>query len=91
LPMLKTLIIINFVGVFIGSWYHATGNVLAMTGGGYGTTVVGLSIWYQAFTYLKLGPATAMAWMLGFILVGFTIFQLRILSKVEFRTTGNEK
>jgi len=87
-PMLKALIIINFVGVFIGSWYHATGNVLAMTGGGYGTTVVGLSIWYKAFTYLKFGPATAMAWMLGFMLIGFTVFQLRILSKVEFKTTG---
>jgi ABC-type sugar transport system permease subunit len=33
-PILKPLIIINFVGAFIGSWYSATGNILVMTGGG---------------------------------------------------------
>ena len=91
-PTLKALIIINFVGAFIGAWYSATGNILVMTGGGANTEVVGLHIWYKAFTYLKFGPATAMAWMLGFMLIGFTIHQLRILSRVEFRTAdgGND-
>jgi ABC-type sugar transport system permease subunit/ABC-type glycerol-3-phosphate transport system substrate-binding protein len=87
-PILKPLVIINFVGVFIRSWYAATANILVMTGGGAGTEVAGLHIWYKAFTFLKFGPATAMAWMLGFMLVGFTVYQLRILSRVEFRTTG---
>ncbi|HUT25187.1 MAG TPA: extracellular solute-binding protein [Sumerlaeia bacterium] len=87
-PMLKPLIIINFIGVFIGSWYAASGNILVMTGGGANTEVVGLHIWYKAFTYLKFGPATAMAWMLGFMLIGFTVHQLRILSRVEFRAAG---
>lgn len=89
-PMLKALIIINFVGAFIGSWYGAEGNILMMTGGGGNTEVAGLHIWYKAFTYLKFGPATAMAWMLGFMLIGFTIHQLQILSRVEFRTTGKK-
>jgi hypothetical protein len=31
-----------------------------------------------------------MAWMLGFILIGFTVHQLRMLSKVEFKATGNK-
>jgi len=88
-PMLKSLIIINFVGVFIASWYSATGNILVMTGGGANTETAGLHIWYKAFTFLQFGPATAMAWMLGFLLVGFTVHQLRILSRVEFRTTGS--
>jgi len=87
-PMLKALIIINFVGVFIGSW-NATGNILAMTGGAADTEVAGLSIFYRAFAYLKFGPATAMAWMLGFMLIGFTVHQLRILSRLEFKTTGD--
>ena len=56
-----------------------------MTGGGGNTEVAGLHIWYKAFTYLKFGPATAMAWMLGFMLIGFTVHQLQILSRVEFR------
>ena len=84
-PMLKALIIINFVGAFIGSWYGATGNILMMTGGAGDTEVAGLHIWYKAFTFLKFGPATAMAWMLGFMLIGFTVHQLQVLSRVEFR------
>ena len=84
-PMLKALIIINFVGAFIGSWYGATGSILLMTGGSGNTEVAGLHIWYKAFTYLKFGPATAMAWMLGFMLIGFTLHQLKVLSRVEFR------
>ncbi len=89
-PMLKALITINFVGVFIGSWYGATGSILAMTGGGANTEVAGLHIWYKAFTYLKFGPATAAAWMLGFMLIGFTVHQLRILSRVEYKAQGTE-
>jgi multiple sugar transport system permease protein len=90
-PTLKALIIINFVGVFIQSWYGATGNILAMTGGAADTEVVGLHIWYKAFTFLKFGPATAAAWMLGFMLIGFTVHQLRILSRVEFKAAGMMK
>jgi multiple sugar transport system permease protein len=35
--------------------------------------------------YLKFGFATAMAWVLGIMLIGFTVMQLKVLSKVEFR------
>ncbi|MDI9586787.1 MAG: sugar ABC transporter permease, partial [Acidobacteriota bacterium] len=87
-PILKPLITINFVGAFIASWYSGAGNILVMTGGGAGTEVVDLHIWFKAFTFLKFGPATAMAWVLGFMLIGFTLHQLRILSRLEFRTTG---
>ena len=89
-PTLKVLLIINFVGVFIGSWYSATGNILVMTGGLANTEIAGLHIWYKAFTYLKFGEAAAMAWVLGFMLIGFTVYQLKILSKVEFKTTGDK-
>jgi len=50
--------------------------------------VAGLEIWYNAFLYLKFGYAVAMAWLLGSLLVGFTVFQLRILSKLQFKTAG---
>jgi multiple sugar transport system permease protein len=89
-PMLKVLLIINFIGAFIGSWYSSADNILAMTGGGANTETAALHIWFTAFTYLKFGPAAAMAWMLGFILIGFTVHQLRILSKVEFKTAGKQ-
>ena len=89
-PILKPLLIINFVGVFIGSW-KATANILVMTGGGGNTEVAGLHIFYKAFIFLQFGPATAMAWVLGLLLIGFTVHQLRILSRLEFRTTGDKK
>jgi ABC-type sugar transport system permease subunit len=64
--------------------------ILAMTGGGpytpYGATeVVGLQLFYTAFMYLKFGTANAMAWVLGFMLIGLTLMQLRNLSRVEFK------
>lgn len=92
-PTLKALVVINFVGVFITSWYASTGNILVMTGGDAATKTetAGLFIWYKAFTYLGFGPATAAAWMLAFMLIGFTVYQLQILSKVEFRAGGAKK
>ena len=55
-----------------------------------GTNVAGLEIFYRAFLYLKFGPATAMAWMLGFLLILFTMVQLRMLSRVEFKASGGK-
>jgi len=84
-PMLKPLIIINFVGAFIGA-FKAMENVFIMTGGGpnYATHVIGLDIWYNAFMYLKFGFATCEAWIMGSILIGFTMYQLRILKDIRF-------
>ena len=90
IPTLRPLLIINFVGVFIAAW-QAEANILAMTAGGANTEVAGLHIFYKAFIFLRLGPATAAAWMLGCLLVGFTLYQLRILSRVEFRANREEK
>ena len=87
LPYLKPLIIINFVGAFIGA-FQAMQQIFVMTGGGpaRATHVIGLEIWYQAFMYLKFGYATAEAWLLGSLLIGFTVYQLQILKKVKFTT-----
>ena len=84
-PMLKPLIIINFVGAFIGA-FKAMENVFIMTGGGpnYATQVIGLDIWYNAFMYLKFGFATSEAWIMGSMLIGFTMYQLRILKDIRF-------
>lgn len=89
-PILKPLLIINFVGVFVGAWFGATQNILAMTGGAANTEAAGLHIFYKAFIFFQFGPATAMAWMLAFMLIGFTVYQLRLLARVEFRTAGDK-
>jgi multiple sugar transport system permease protein len=91
LPGLKPLLIINFIGAFAGA-FHSSANILVMTGGGpytpYGATeVTSLLIYYNAFLYLRFGFATAMAWTLGAMLIGFTVMQLKRLSRMEFKTT----
>ncbi len=89
-PILKPLLIIQFVGIFIRSWEN-TAMIMTMTGGSSGTNVASLLIFYKAYIYLKFGTATAMAWILGFMLIGFTVYQLQILSKLEFKTTGKKE
>jgi len=84
LPTLYPLIVINFVGAFIGCFHHMQ-NIFVMTGGQAGTRVLSLHIWLTAYADLKFGPATATAWILGAMLISFTVWQLRILKKVEFR------
>jgi ABC-type sugar transport system permease subunit/ABC-type glycerol-3-phosphate transport system substrate-binding protein len=88
-PGLKPLIIINFAGAVTAA-FQSSQNVLIMTGGGpNGTTeVAALRIFYEAFMFLNFGPATAMAWILGAMLIGFTALQLRRLSQMEFRSGG---
>ncbi len=90
-PILRPLILINFLGVFIASFYGSTAMIMVMTGGGADTETAGLHIFYKAFIFLKIGPATARAWVLAAMLIGFTVYQLRILSRLEFRTTGKKE
>ncbi len=88
-PFLRALIIINFVGAFIGA-FRGFEPIFIMTSGGpaNATTVLGLEIWRNAYMYLKYGFAVSMAWFLGSLLIGFTVMQLRILSRLEFRTAS---
>lgn len=85
LPGLKPLILINLLGVFIAG-FKAMENVFVLTGGGplNSTRTVGLEIWENAFMFLKFGYATAAAWMMGAILIGFTLVQIRSLLKMRF-------
>lgn len=95
IPSIRALIAINFIGASIGCMQSGSGFILAMTGGGpytpYGATeVVGLHIFWEAFGYLRFGAATAMAWVLGSMLIGFTILQMQKLSRIEFKAAGGQ-
>jgi multiple sugar transport system permease protein len=87
LPGLKPLILINLLGVFIAG-FKAMENIFVLTMGGplNSTRTIGLEVWQNAFMYLKFGYATAAAWVMGSILVGFTIIQIRSLLKMRFST-----
>jgi multiple sugar transport system permease protein len=91
IPFMKPLIIINFIGAFIAT-FHTMQNIFVMTGGGPGdaTYVTGLYIFYNSFVWLNFGKATAAAWLLGSLLIGFTIYQLRILRDLKFRAGAEE-
>jgi multiple sugar transport system permease protein len=71
--------------VLIGSFQSAD-NVLVMTGGGpdYATHVIGLEIFYSAYVYLRFGAAIAIAWILGFLLVGLTMLQMKRISRLSY-------
>jgi len=87
LPGLKALILINLLGVFIGG-FKAMENIFVLTMGGplYSTHTLGLDVWTNAFMFLKFGYATATAWVMGSILIGFTLIQIRSLVKMRFST-----
>lgn len=86
-PGLKGLIIINFTGAVAAAFHGAT-NILIMTGGGPNgaTEVTSLLLFFEAFTRLRFGHATAMAWIIGSMLIGVTVLQLQRLSRMEFKT-----
>lgn len=93
IPNIKGLIMINFIGMMVAQIKGGATYALAMTGGGpytpYGQTeFIGLHIFYQAFGYLNFGRATAMAWILASMLIGFTVIQLQRISRMEFRTAS---
>lgn len=92
-PSIRALISINFIGAAIGCMHSGSSFIMAMTGGGpyapYGETeVIGLHLFWEAFGYLRFGVATAMAWVLGSILIGFTVNRLKQLSRMEFKAAG---
>ena len=87
MPGLKPLILINLLGVFIGG-FKAMENIFVLTQGGplNATRTIGLEVWQNAFMYLKFGYATAAAWVMGSILIGFTLVQIRSLVRMRFTT-----
>ncbi len=91
LPTIAPLILINFIGTFIGV-FQAMGNIFLLTFGGPGkeTMVMGMAIWQEAYVNLRFSLATSYAWILGSLLIGFTYLQLRILRRVDFRQAKGE-
>jgi multiple sugar transport system permease protein len=86
LPQILPLIVINFVGAFIGA-FQSMGSIFLLTFGGPGkeTMVLDLAIWKLAYNDIRFSMATTLAWFLGVGLIAFTYFQIRLLRRVEFR------
>ena len=89
IPTLMPLIVINLVGATIGA-FKIMEPVLVQTGGGpdNATYTIGLEVFYNAFMYLKFGYAAAAALLMGLLLIGLTLYQLRVLQNVRFSGGG---
>jgi ABC-type sugar transport system permease subunit/ABC-type glycerol-3-phosphate transport system substrate-binding protein len=89
LPTIRPLMLIQLIFVLIGAFQSAD-NVLVMTGGGpdYATHVTGLEIFYSAYVYQRFGTAIAIAWILGFLLIGLTMWQMKRISNMTFTTAA---
>ena len=82
LPMLTPTIFFMLVTSVIGSLQTFT-NVYVMTNGGPGTATLmyGLYIYQNAFTFLKMGYACALSWVLFGVILGLTWLQFRVGSR----------
>ncbi len=87
LPQLKYLIVIQFIAAVIAAFQGGTDYILALTGGGpnHATLIIPLEIFFRTFLKLQFGVGTAMAWLLGIVLIWFTATQLKMLSRAEFK------
>lgn len=90
LPRLKFLIVLQLIMAMVQAFKGGEDVILVMTGGGpnEATTTLSLRIFYRTFMDLDYGVGTAMAWIMGGILIGFTAYQLKLLSKAEFKAAG---
>ena len=75
LPMLTPTMFFNLVIGLIGSFQYFT-QVYIMTNGGptHSTLFYALYLYQNAFRYLRMGYASAMAWMLFLLILGATLF-----------------
>jgi len=91
LPLLSPVMFFNLVLGIIGSFQVFT-NAYVMTGGGPNNSSLyyALYLFRNAFLYLKLGKASAMAWVLFAILLVLTFIQFRT-SKRWVHYEGGDK
>lgn len=90
LPMISPTMFFNLVLGVIAALKVFTVAFIA-TGGGpaFSTWFIALHIWSQAFKYLEMGYASALAWIFTVILLALTVIQFR-LSKLWVYYEGEE-
>lgn len=84
LAYLRPLLVINLIGAVIAA-FQSSGNILALSGNFPATYTFAVHLWFETFGLGNFGVGTALSWIMAAILMGFTLYQLRILRSVEFR------
>jgi len=73
-PSILFVLITHLIGMF---QYFAMGWLLTVGGPNYSTEFFSMYLYRNAFTFLKMGYASALAWILFMIIVTFTIFTFK--------------
>ncbi len=82
IPLMTPVIFFNFVINMIASFQVFTAGYLITAGGpGNSTLFYVLHLYRNAFEYLKMGYASAMAWILFFILMALTVLVFRYFGR----------
>ncbi|MGH2531100.1 MAG: carbohydrate ABC transporter permease [Thermomicrobiales bacterium] len=77
-PMISPIVLYNLIILIIGSMQAFTGSFLATQGGpGYATHFVVYYLYNNAFGYLRMGYASAFAWIIFAIILVMTLVILR--------------
>ena len=89
LPMLSPAIFFNVVMGIIAS-VQTFAEPYVMTGGGpdNATLFLGLHLYQNAFHYLKMGYASAMAWIMFLLIFGLTVFQFGLAGRWVYYEGG---
>lgn len=82
IPLMSPVIFFNLVMSLIGTFQIFTAGYLITNGGPQNATLFYvLYLWRNAFLYLKMGYAAALAWVLSLIIMVLTVFVFRGLGK----------
>ena len=79
LPMLSLVLFFNLILGIIGGFQYFTQAYVMTRGGPLNATLFyALYLYLNAFNFLKMGYAAALAWILFVIMIGVTVWQLRL-------------
>mgnify|MGYP001225336739 CR=1 FL=1 len=82
LPMISPVILFNVVISLIGTFQYFTEAAIITNGGpGDATLFYSMYLYKNAFAYFKMGYASAMAWILFVIILGFTLIIFKTSAK----------
>jgi multiple sugar transport system permease protein len=90
IPLMSPVIFFNLVMSLIGTFQIFTAGYLITNGGPQNATLFYvLYLWRNAFMYLKMGYAAALAWVLSLIIMGLTVFVFKGLGgRVYYEEIG---
>jgi len=89
LPMITPVLFFNILMQIINAFQDFTGAFVITNGGPLNSTYLfALKLYDEAFTYFKMGYASALSWILFIFIIGFTAIFFRFSNAVTFYGDG---